>query len=99
MAEVSFTADRMANTIYQLQVLRLVPNAAGTALVFENRLVAIATTPPFQIPANVFKSGELYTLRVTCLQGGFPGLSAGDLTMRTLPVAAGSLDSGVFAAM
>jgi hypothetical protein len=67
--------------------------------VFENRLVVLATTPPFEIPANVFKSGELYTLRLTCLQGGFPGLSAGDLTMRTLPVSGGSLDSGVFAAM
>jgi hypothetical protein len=99
MAEITFTADRMTNTIYQLQVLRLVPNAGGTALVFENRLVVLATTPPFEIPANVFKSGELYTLRVTCLQGGFPGLSAGDLTMRTLPVSGGSLDSGVFAAM
>jgi hypothetical protein len=99
MAEVSFVADRMANTIYQLQVLRLVPNATGTALVFENRLTALATTPPFEIPANVFKTGEQYTLRVTCLQGGFPGLSTGDLTMRALPVAGGRLDSGVFSAM
>ena len=97
--EVSFVADNPANTLYELEVLRLVPNTAGTAMTFEDRLNVFATKPPFQVPGNVFKTGELYTLRVICFQGGFPALSSGDLTMRALPITGGVFDSGVFTAM
>jgi hypothetical protein len=94
---ISATVDQPGDTLYELSVLRLVANSTSTT--FEDRLEAFSTTPTFSIPGDTFKVGELYTLRVTSFHGGFSGVATGDLQMRALPVATGSLDSGVFTAM
>lgn len=93
--EVTFTTEA-PHTLYQLQLLKLVPNAGNTALVFEQRLSMAGAAPRFVLPPELFERGALYTLRAISVQGGFPGLAAGDLTQRELPVATALLDSGVF---
>jgi hypothetical protein len=79
-----------------MQVFELVPNAVGTAL--EHRLVigASATRNQFTFPPETFEAGKFYTLRAITVNGGYPRLADGDLTVRTLPVAVGYMDSGVF---
>jgi hypothetical protein len=94
--EVSFTTDVPANTLYQLQLLKLVPNMGNTALQLEQKLGANAAQPRFVLPPDLFEAGALYTLRVGAVQGGFPGIAEGDLTQRALPIAISFLDSGVF---
>ena len=94
--EVSFTVDVAANTMYQLQLFRLVPNMANTALQLEQKLGVSGAVPRFVLPPEVFEAGALYTLRAVTVQGGFPALAEGDLTQRTLPIAISFLDSGVF---
>jgi len=94
--EVSFTVDVPDNTMYQLQLFRLVPNMANTALQYELKLGANGVVPRFVLPPEVFEPGALYTLRAISVVGGFPALAEGDLTQRTLPVSISFLDSGVF---
>jgi hypothetical protein len=93
---VTFVAETPTATMFQLQVLRLVPNAGSTALVASQRLFAASATPRFVIPPEIFEPGALYTLRAITVQGGFPGVAVGDLSQRSLPVATAFLDSGVF---
>ncbi len=94
--EVSFTTDVPSNTMYQLQLFQLVPNAGGTALQLELKLGANGAQPRFLLPPELFEPGALYTLRAIAVQGGFPGLATGDLTQRAIPIAISFLDSGVF---
>lgn len=94
--EVSFAVDVVTNTMYQLQLFKLVPNAAQTALVLEQRLSAAGVAPRFLLPPEVFEAGALYTLRAVAVQGGFPGIATGDLTLRELPISISLTDSGVF---
>jgi hypothetical protein len=94
--EVSFTPDVPDNTMYQLQLFRLVPNMANTALQYEMKLGANGVAPRFVLPPEVFEPGGLYTLRAVSVQGGFPAIAEGDHTQRSMPVAISFLDSGVF---
>ena len=93
--EVSFAADA-STTLYQLQLFKLVPNMAGTALQLEHKVGANAAAPRFLLPPELFEPGSLYTLRAIAVAGGFPGLGAGDLTQRTIPCSVSFVDSGVF---
>ncbi len=94
--EVSFTTDAAANTMYQLQLFKLVPNAGNTALQYELQLGANGVQPRFVLPPELFEAGALYTLRAIAVAGGFPGIAEGDLTQRSIPIAVSFLDSGVF---
>lgn len=94
--EVTFETDAPVNTMYQLNLYKLVPNAAGTALQLELKLGASGVAPRFLLPPELFEPGALYTLRAIAIAGGFPGLADGDLTQRTIPIAVSHLDSGVF---
>jgi hypothetical protein len=94
--EVTFTTDVPENTMYQLQLFKLVPNMAGTALERENKLSANGAQPRFVLPPELFEPGALYTLRAIAVQGGFPGLADGDLTRREIPIAVSFVDGGVF---
>lgn len=94
--EVSFSVDAPANTMYQLQLFRLVPNMANTALQLELQIGASGAAPRFLLPPEVFEPNALYTLRAISVQGGFPALAEGDMTQRSLPIAVSFLDSGVF---
>ncbi|HSK05814.1 MAG TPA: hypothetical protein VK932_31420 [Kofleriaceae bacterium] len=94
--EVSFQTDVPENTMYQLQLFKLVPNAAMTALQYELKLGANGVQPRFVLPPELFEAGALYTLRAITVAGGFPGIAEGDLTQRSIPIAVSFLDSGVF---
>lgn len=94
--EVSFQTDVPENTLYQLQLFKLVPNAAMTALQHELKLGAQGIQPRFVLPPELFEAGAHYTLRAIAVAGGFPGIAAGDLTQRSIPIAVSFLDSGVF---
>lgn len=83
------------NTLFQLVVYELVPNAAGTALDHKHLLTITSDTAEFLVPPEFFQSGKAYTLRAQTLAGGYPGLANGDLSMRELPIASGYMDSGV----
>lgn len=99
--QVSFETDVPTNTMYQLQLFKLVPNTAmpPTALVLQQKLAASGAAPQFTLPPEVFEAGALYTLRAVAIQGGFPGIADGDLTQRELPIGLAFLDSGVFEVM
>lgn len=84
-----------ANTLYQLTVFELVPNAASTALDHKTMLTILADKPEFLVPPEFFQSGKSYTLRAQTFAGGFPKLADGDLVTRELPLATGYMDSGV----
>lgn len=94
--EVSFQTDVPENTLYQLQLFKLVPNAAMTALQHELKLGAQGIQPRFVLPPELFEAGAHYTLRAIAVAGGFPGVAEGDLTKRSIPIAVSFLDSGVF---
>ncbi len=94
--EISFLTDRMANTMYVVEVLELVPNPAGTALVLTRVMSATGVAPQFTVPGEVFVTGKHYTVRAMTVQGGFPNIATGDMQTRSLPIAQALLDSGVF---
>jgi len=96
---VSFVADVADNTLFQLQLFELVPNAptGATALAYQQKLGASSTNGPnFLLPPELFEVGKVYVLRAVCIQGGFPTIATGDLTNRALPQAVGYMDSAVF---
>jgi len=95
-AEVTFLADNTNATLYNLQVLDLLPNAAVTA--FDAHLVfaAASAEAKFEVPPEIFQVGHYYTLRAFCTYGGYPGIADGDFTNRQLPLTQSFLDSGVF---
>ncbi|MCW5804535.1 MAG: hypothetical protein KIT31_19345 [Deltaproteobacteria bacterium] len=95
----SFVVSPAANTLYQLQVLDLVPNAAETALELKVVYSTAGGAPRFTLPPEVFVPGHSYTLRAISVAGGHPGLADGDLSQRQLPVAVAFMDSGVFTVM
>jgi hypothetical protein len=99
--EVAFETDVAANTMYQLQLFKLVPNEAmpPTALVRQQKLGASGAAPRFTLPPELFEAGGLYTLRAVAVQGGFPGAADGDFTQRELPIGVSFVDSGVFEVM
>ena len=93
---VTFVSGITANTFYQLQLYELVPNTANTGLVQQFVVASSGVKADFTIPAEFLVPGKIYSLRAVCFQGSFPGIDAGDLRMRTFPMAVGYLDSGVF---
>ncbi len=92
---VSFAADMSNNALYQIQLFALMPDSTNTSLVYQDVFDLTSTQPMFSVPPELFPPGT-YTLRATCIAGGYPGAQAGDVTMRALPMSLGSLDSGVF---
>jgi hypothetical protein len=93
--EVTFITDRPTNTLYQLQLFELVPNAAATALEFHQKLGASGSQPKFTLPPELFEPGKIYTLRAVSVQGSFPNIATGDLRARDTPLAISFLDSAV----
>jgi hypothetical protein len=93
--EVTFLADNMNATLFDLQVFDLLPNATATAL--EHHLVfsGASSEARFEVPPEIFQVGHHYTLRAMCTFGGYPAIAAGDFTQRELPLARSYLDSGV----
>ncbi len=94
--KVTFVSGITNNTLYQLQLLEIIPNAAGTALGQKVILAAVGLKPEFTIPPEFLVAGHTYNFRAICNQGGFPGAARGDLRVRELPVASAYLDGGVF---
>jgi len=92
---VTIAADRTTNTLYQLQLVQLVPNAGNTALDQQVEFTVTGTTPSFTLPPQLFPSG-LYTLRAICDAGSYAGAASGDLAMPAFPAVTGSFESGVF---
>ena len=97
--EITFITDVQDNTLYQVALLELVPNAATTALETRTVVSASGTEPAFTLPPELFEPGKLYTLRVQSVQGGYPTLNVGDLTNRVLPLTLAFMHSGVFEVM
>lgn len=85
-------------TLYQLQLFDLVPNAAATALEYRYVVSASGQAPSFVLPPEMFEAMHSYTLRAICIAGSYPNIATGDLS-RSLPVAVGYFDSGVFTVM
>lgn len=96
--KLALVADRPGSSFYQFNIHELVPNDAmpATALVQKNVFAAIGPPGDITIPAGVFTTGKIYSIRAHCYRGGFPGLASGDLSQRDLPLSVGYLDSGVF---
>jgi hypothetical protein len=100
--EVTFLPENMTDTLFNLQVFDLLPNAGGTAL--EYHLAYSATSNDatashearFAIPPEIFQVGHRYTLRAICIHEGYPAFADGDFTNRRLPLSQSFLDSGVF---
>ncbi len=95
---VSFTTAA-PGTLYAVELLELVPNAAGTALVHKFVISALSTTPSFLLPPELFEPGKNYTLRAVTYVGSYPNLATGDLATRSLPLSAAVHDSGAFTVM
>lgn len=83
-------------TLYQLQLLDILPTPDATALEVRNVLAQTATMPSFFVPPEALEPGHTYTLRAVCIAGSYPQLAGGDLATRDLPLAVGYFDSGVF---
>lgn len=93
---VSFVPGIPNQTMYQLQLFELVPNTANTSLVQKIVFGASGSKPEFTLPPDVLVVGKRYQFRAICVQGSFPAIADGDLRMRSLPLALGYLDGGVF---
>jgi hypothetical protein len=85
-----------APTLYSVELLEIAPNDANTALVRTRVVLATGVRPDFMLPPELFETGKMYNLRASVVVGGYPALADGDLTVRELPVASSSMDSGVF---
>ena len=96
---VTFASSITTNTLYAVTLYELVPNTANTALVHKQVLSTTALVPELTLPPEIFETGKFYVLRATCVQGGYPAAAEGDLRERSLPIAVGFLDSGVFSVM
>ncbi|MBA3391387.1 MAG: hypothetical protein H0T89_02030 [Deltaproteobacteria bacterium] len=96
---VTFVTDVPQNTLYQLELVELAPNMAGTAIQQRIVLTVFAPTPELKVPVDAFEPGTHYTIRAITVKGGYPGVETGDLAARDLPVAVSFLDSGVFQVM
>lgn len=83
-------------TLYQIQLFDLLPNMAGTALEYHLVRTATSTEPKLHLPPEALVAGHSYTIRAIIQSGGLPNVKDGDLATRTLPMAQGYLDSGVF---
>jgi hypothetical protein len=94
--DLSFVVDQPTNTLYQMQLYELVPNAMNTALQYQLRISATGVQPHFTFPPEHFTVGHLFTIRAIAIRGGYPTLAAADLTNRDLPIAVSYLDSGAF---
>jgi hypothetical protein len=96
--ELTATFDRATCTFYEMRIVELLPNTAmtATALTPQTRYIAMTTEQKIKIPPGVFQASKLYTVRVSCVQGGYPTFADGNLQNRTLPYSQGYLDSGVF---
>jgi hypothetical protein len=97
--EVAFQSDTTTATLFNLQVLDLLPNAAGTALEAHVVLAAAGSEPKFKLPPEVLVPGHRYTLRAFCTSGGFPNIATGDFQTRSLPLSQSYLDSALFTVM
>ena len=86
-------------TLYQLQLLDIVPDLAATGLELRNVLSQASTTSQFFIPPEFLEASHSYTLRAVCIAGSYPNIADGDLATRDLPLAVGYFDSGVFTVM
>jgi hypothetical protein len=93
---LGLVSDKPTCDIYQFNVNELVPNKSNDALVANNVLAAIGPPGEIKIPAGVFTTGKVYSIRAHCYRGGHPGLASGDFSQRDLPLSVGYLDSGVF---
>jgi hypothetical protein len=91
---VSFVPDKLAADLYQITLLEIT-NVGGVAQ-FVTRFQSLHRQPSWTLPNDVFEGGKMYTMRATCILGGFPKLAEGDLATRDLPVSTGFMDSGVF---
>jgi hypothetical protein len=92
-------AGAPAASLYLVQLFDLVANAAGTALEYRFAGSAASTEPKVHLPPELFVAGHTYTLRAIAQVGGLPDVATGDTVTRTLPMAQGFLDSGVFKVM
>jgi hypothetical protein len=96
---VSFLPDKTTNTLYTATVYELALTGSTYARTPVTDAVTVAgadPNPTFVFPAGTFKSGHTYVITAGCLQGGYPNAAMGDLQTAMLPVARGTLDSGVF---
>jgi hypothetical protein len=98
--EVTFQTETKAYTLYQLELIDLVPNATATGI--DEHTVLLATgsgtdrDPTFSLPPELFELGHSYTLRVFTIAGSFPNAATGDFQTRQLPVSQSWVDSAVF---
>ncbi|HEU4733835.1 MAG TPA: hypothetical protein VFT22_38345 [Kofleriaceae bacterium] len=99
LVEVTVLTDQPAATLFELQVLDLLPNAMMTALEPHLVLAAASGEAKFKIPPETFMPGHSYTLRALCTSGGYPAIASGDFQMRSLPMSRSFLDSAVFTVM
>lgn len=96
---VEFLTDRPdSSTVYSLTLYELVPNVPNTALTYRAVVSMMGLEPAFTMPVDLFNPDTLYVLRAGATAGGYePGaLARGALDARTLPLAFGYLDGGVF---
>lgn len=97
--DVRFQSDRPESPgIFQLALYELVPNAAGTALTYRALASFAGLQRQFRVPPELFEPGHLYVFRAITTTGGYEAAAfeAGDMTKRSLPLAVGYLDAGVF---
>lgn len=99
MVPVSFSPDRLSNTLYGLQVHDLVTNTAGTAVELRVVFVGTSNEPRFNVPPEVFEVGHRYTMRALTTLNGHPDAATGNFVNRELPMAQSFLDSAVFTVM
>ena len=92
--DISFVADRQANTSYQLEMDEII--VTGSTLTRSPVFVAKALAPDVTIPPSQFVAGHTYVLRAVCISGGYTNVAAGDLSTTALPISLGFFDSGVF---
>jgi hypothetical protein len=89
-------SDAPNNTVYDVQLYDLLPNAMATAIEYHLVFAATSDEAHFDIPPEVFQVGHSYMVRAFSTAGGYPAIASGDLVTRQLPLSQSFLDSGVF---
>jgi hypothetical protein len=93
--ELNMTVDHPGDTLYDFELLELLPDVSNNVQLVPR--FAVACTGPDQlVPPDAFVIGHTYTLQAVTVSGSFPNLATGDLSARALPMSFGLLKSGVF---
>ena len=95
--EIDAQLDKPNNTLYQISIYEVAPNAMMTAADKIHVIDGLTTgEAKFRVPPELFVVDHYYFVSFRSMQGGFTNAAMGDMQTLTLPYSVSAADSAVF---